>query len=214
MENRVEELRKARGLNQEEFARAILVSRQTVSSIETGKYNPSLELALRSQTSLGWLLRRSLYMKGAFPMKKSNLWWALGTTAVGVMLFLAGLVWENRLSAILCGIGGGWVFNGLAQLWRYVKWTRPENAQAYRRRIEQEQIDLHDERKEMLRNKSGRYAYVLGLILCCLSVLIFSILHILGALKDGLVFVLFLTGYLIVQYAAGILIYRRLEQKC
>ena len=38
-------LRKERGLNQEEFARAIRVSRQTVSSIENGKYNPSLELA-------------------------------------------------------------------------------------------------------------------------------------------------------------------------
>ena len=45
MKNRVEELRKERGLSQEEFARAIRVSRQTVSSIETGKYNPSLELA-------------------------------------------------------------------------------------------------------------------------------------------------------------------------
>lgn len=45
MENRVEELRKALGLNQGDFARAIRVSRQTVSSIENGKYNPSLELA-------------------------------------------------------------------------------------------------------------------------------------------------------------------------
>jgi putative transcriptional regulator len=45
VENRVEELRKALGLNQEDFARAIRVSRQTVSSIENGKYNPSLELA-------------------------------------------------------------------------------------------------------------------------------------------------------------------------
>ena len=45
MENRVEKLRKERGLNQEDFARAIRVSRQTVSSIENGKYNPSLELA-------------------------------------------------------------------------------------------------------------------------------------------------------------------------
>lgn len=45
MENRVEQLRKERGLRQEEFARAIRVSRQTVSAIETGKYNPSLELA-------------------------------------------------------------------------------------------------------------------------------------------------------------------------
>ncbi len=45
MENRVEELRKSLSMSQEEFAKAIQVSRQTVSSIETGKYNPSLELA-------------------------------------------------------------------------------------------------------------------------------------------------------------------------
>ncbi len=45
MENHVEEMRKNLGLNQEAFARAIKVSRQTVSSIENGKYNPSLELA-------------------------------------------------------------------------------------------------------------------------------------------------------------------------
>lgn len=45
MKNRVEELRKGLGMNQEDFARALKVSRQTVSSIETGKYNPSLELA-------------------------------------------------------------------------------------------------------------------------------------------------------------------------
>lgn len=45
MKNRVEELRKERGISQYEFARDIWVSRQTVSSIETGKYNPSLELA-------------------------------------------------------------------------------------------------------------------------------------------------------------------------
>ena len=45
MENRVEEFRKQMGLKQDEFAQAIKVSRQTVSSIESGKYNPSLELA-------------------------------------------------------------------------------------------------------------------------------------------------------------------------
>lgn len=45
MENRVEALRKELGLSQEAFAKALRVSRQTVSSIETGKYNPSLDLA-------------------------------------------------------------------------------------------------------------------------------------------------------------------------
>ena len=45
MENRIEALRRKMGLKREEFARMIRVSRQTVSAIETGKYNPSLELA-------------------------------------------------------------------------------------------------------------------------------------------------------------------------
>jgi len=45
LKNKVEELRKKLDMNQEDFAKAIKVSRQTISSIETGKYNPSLELA-------------------------------------------------------------------------------------------------------------------------------------------------------------------------
>ncbi len=45
MKNKVEELRKERGVSQESFAKEMKVSRQTISSIENGKYNPSLELA-------------------------------------------------------------------------------------------------------------------------------------------------------------------------
>lgn len=50
MKNKVEQLRKERGLNQEDFAKALRVSRQTISSIETGKYNPSLDLAFAIST--------------------------------------------------------------------------------------------------------------------------------------------------------------------
>ena len=44
MKNRIEELRKQRGIRQEEFAK-LGVSRQTISSLETGRYNPSIFLA-------------------------------------------------------------------------------------------------------------------------------------------------------------------------
>ena len=47
MKNRIEEIRKARGIRQEEFARALGVSRQTISSLENGRYNPSILLAYR-----------------------------------------------------------------------------------------------------------------------------------------------------------------------
>ena len=45
MNNRIEEIRKAKGIRQEDFARALGVSRQTISSLETGRYNPSIFLA-------------------------------------------------------------------------------------------------------------------------------------------------------------------------
>jgi len=45
--NYVKELRKERGLTQEELAAAIGVSRQTIISIERGRYVPSLQLALK-----------------------------------------------------------------------------------------------------------------------------------------------------------------------
>ena len=53
MDNRVRELRTAGGLRQEDLARLVAVSRQTIISIETGRYNPSLELAWRLSRALG-----------------------------------------------------------------------------------------------------------------------------------------------------------------
>ena len=45
LRNKLDKLRKIKGLTQEEFAKELRVSRQTVSAIENGKYNPSLDLA-------------------------------------------------------------------------------------------------------------------------------------------------------------------------
>jgi putative transcriptional regulator len=47
VKNRLEELRKERGLRQEELATALSVSRQTIGSLENGRYNPSIILAFR-----------------------------------------------------------------------------------------------------------------------------------------------------------------------
>lgn len=45
MKNRIEELRKERGILQEDLAKSLGVSRQTISSLECGRYNPSIFLA-------------------------------------------------------------------------------------------------------------------------------------------------------------------------
>ncbi len=45
--NRLEELRKQRGIKQEELASVLEVSRQTIGSLENGRYNPSIVLAFK-----------------------------------------------------------------------------------------------------------------------------------------------------------------------
>jgi len=47
LKNRIEEIRKERGVLQEELAKSMGVSRQTISSLENGRYNPSIMLAYR-----------------------------------------------------------------------------------------------------------------------------------------------------------------------
>ena len=47
MKNRLEELRRQVGMTQEELAEALEVSRQTVGSLENGRYNPSILLAFK-----------------------------------------------------------------------------------------------------------------------------------------------------------------------
>ena len=47
MENNIRALRKAAGLTQEDLARALGVTRQTINAIENDKYDPTLGLAMR-----------------------------------------------------------------------------------------------------------------------------------------------------------------------
>ena len=47
MKNKIEAIRTERGIRQDELAKALGVSRQTISSLENGRYNPSITLAYK-----------------------------------------------------------------------------------------------------------------------------------------------------------------------
>ena len=53
MKNRIEEKRKAQGMTQQQLAVLLGVSRQTIISLESGKYNPSILLAHRIAQTFG-----------------------------------------------------------------------------------------------------------------------------------------------------------------
>lgn len=56
VKNRLEQLRKQRGIKQEDLASALEVSRQTIGSLENGRYNPSIQLAFKIAKYFGMLI--------------------------------------------------------------------------------------------------------------------------------------------------------------
>ena len=67
MKNKVEQLRKEREIRQEEFAKFMGVSRQTISSLETGRYNPSISLAHKIAKYFG------MYIEDVFVFEEEDL---------------------------------------------------------------------------------------------------------------------------------------------
>lgn len=62
MKNNVRAYRKEKGLRQEDLAKLLGVTRQTVLAIENNKYNPTLELAMKMSRLLGKPLEEVFYL--------------------------------------------------------------------------------------------------------------------------------------------------------
>jgi hypothetical protein len=152
-------------------------------------------------------------MKGAINMKKNNFITGLLFLLVGMICLVTALLFETKLNSLLSGFAGAGISSGIVMLWKYYYWIRPENKDKYKEKIEKENVELHDERKEMLRDKSGRYAYILGLIVLSISIVVFSILGSLEIVGDTRLIVLYLGGLLVFQYIIGVIIYKKLSKK-
>lgn len=151
-------------------------------------------------------------MRGVASMKRNNLWAGLTYTAVGIALLLGVFfgVWE---SSLICGLGGGALGGGLVMVWKYFYWSTPKNAARYQEKLEQESIELHDELLSRLRDRSGRYAYLLGLGVISISILVLGVLKELGIVEDVRLLVLYLGAYLLFQWAAGVVIFLGLKKR-
>ena len=148
-------------------------------------------------------------------MKKRELWFGLGMIAGGILFLLAALLLETPLDSLFCGFFGAFTGPGVMQVYKYVKWTKLETADSCQKHFEEEQIELRDERKSMLRDRSGRYAYILGLLAVALALLVFSVLDAFGVVEEDTasLMILFLAGYAVFQLVAGWVIYRWLEKR-
>lgn len=64
MKNKIEGIRKEKGIRQEDFAKAMGVSRQTISSLENGRYNPSILLAYKIAKYFGMTIEEVFIFEG------------------------------------------------------------------------------------------------------------------------------------------------------
>lgn len=146
-------------------------------------------------------------------MKKSNLHVGLVYLFIGIVCMVIALNFKSRLESLLFGFAGAGICSGAVILWKYYYWTRPENRDRYQDKIENKNIELHDERKTILRDKSGRYTYIIGLIVLSVSIVIFSIMGSLNIIENTKLIISYLAGFLVFQYITGILIFNYLNKK-
>ena len=146
-------------------------------------------------------------------MKKSNLLVGLLYFGVGLISLITGLLVETKLGSLLFGFAGAGICGGVAIIWKYYYWVKPENRTRYQEKLEAENIDLKDERKTQLRDKSGRYAYIVGLAVLSVSIVVFSILDSLNIIISLKMIILYLGGLLAFQYIIGLIIYNHLNNK-
>ena len=146
-------------------------------------------------------------------MKKNNLLIGILYMLSGSTCLIIALMFDTNLDSLLFGFAGAFIAPGIVIVNKYFYWTSPKNRNRYAERLENENIELHDERKEKLRDKSGRYAYLLGLAVISFSIVLFSILGNLEAITNYRLIILYLGGYLVFQYIASVVIFRHLNNK-
>ena len=146
-------------------------------------------------------------------MKKSNLYTGIFYLLAGTACLMTALLSDSRLNSLLFGFAGGGIAPGITLLFRYFYWSSPKHRAACTERMEAEQIELHDERKEKLRDRSGRCAYLIVLCVTGISCMIFSILGHLEIILNYRLIVIYLGIFFIFQYLAGVLIFRHLNNK-
>ena len=147
-------------------------------------------------------------------MKRSMLYAGIGYVLAGIVFAVLAAATEFALTPLFWGLAGAGIGPGAVMIWKYRHWSRPDRRERYEQQLKQEQIELHDERKIMLRDRSG--ATVFRLFLIIYPILMF-LCAVLSALEIGTPFtrqlILFLLALELIQYFLGWAVFSHLEKK-
>lgn len=141
-------------------------------------------------------------------MKKNILYGGIVFILCGIVLAFAGIFIETlKHGSTIFGWGCSLIVAGIFSIYKYYHWSNPHNKHIYEERLEGEQINLNDERKVMLRQKSGQIMYQIMLYVLLAINMIFTLLNV----DTWILFVLW--GLIIFQYVGGLMVYKKLSRE-
>lgn len=129
-----------------------------------------------------------------------------------VALFLA-INAKTTIGSSLFGLSGAFFGIGFKSIYDYFYWNKPERKGKYEEKLEEVNIASKDERLIRLREKSGKYSYLAGLIVSGISMWVFMILEWMNLLEFNRVLYIFLGSFIIFQLVIGIVIFNYLNKK-
>lgn len=126
----------------------------------------------------------------------------------GIAFILTGLFVEKLThGSIIFGTGCGIIGGAAAAVHKRFYWQRPENKRRYEERLKNQKINLNDERKIMLRQKSGQITYRIMFVVLIVLNMVFTFL---GVEKW---IILTLWGVIAFQYLCGVAVFYHLSRK-
>jgi hypothetical protein len=133
---------------------------------------------------------------------------------LGIVILLLGFNQVTAPSIIaLVGLGGALSLSAAIWIMRSLYWGVPSRKAEYENHVKAQRIDLKDERKIMLRDKSGRVAYLIGMAVLVVSILVFRVLQALNIYDVGRMFIFFTSVFVIFEYFLGIIIFNIMSKK-
>jgi len=145
-------------------------------------------------------------------MRKTDFMTGIFFVAAGIVFFAIGCI-DTPLQSLFCGLAGAGLGPGAMMISKYVYWSHPDRKAKYAEKLETEKIELHDERKEMLRGKAARYLHAYTLAVVGMSVIIFHVLEKFKVFGNCRIFIVYLGMLFFSELFLSRWIFRQLEKK-
>ena len=125
------------------------------------------------------------------------------------LLFICGIAFITILpnGSIIFGMGCGFIGGAIVNFYKYVYMLNPKNKIQYEEHLKNEKINLNDERKIMLREKSGRITYVIMFVVLIILNIVFTFIGIEKWI------ILTLWGVIAFKYICGVAVFYYLAKR-